>query len=482
MDAKVESLYREIYSDLSVDATENQKVIGFFNSINPPPDKIVWLRATAFRIGCEFLSEENKDANVALLRCINVIVHNIENTLLTPRDVGVDKDAFDEDSAKQLEEKDTEILTDGKVDQEESIELINFFKQVKIPSEKLTWARATAFKQAVDFLSSDEDSKASNISLLRGVNVIIHFLEQTCYLPKPYVLQAEPEPSISVKSIGLNSSIEKAIQHLWDLDMNRANPGQDYVINVQQGKKPYHRGDSASAPLFTSVKREILRRKTYSTFIALLDNYEAKTGVSERISNTERREVSQFLDAIMETAPMQFCHKYLHANAKDIPQSKSEFKKLLHSIWFSMYHRSRCNRADSSGFEHVFVGEIKNGEISGFHNWIQFYIEEKKGNVDYLGYIKPRSRSDAQTDHDDYLLTCQFEWNGVLKKVGTMFLGVSPEFEMALYTLCFLMGNEENCVDLKTGDEVFEMKIKCFSMARGKIGTSFPEVVHHYDS
>lgn len=221
------------------------------------------LYPTYRRIISEFLSEENKDANVALLRCINVIVHNIENTLLTPRDVGVDKDAFDEDSAKQLEEKYTEILTDGKVDQEESIELINFFKQVKIPSGKLTWARATAFKQAVDFLSSDEDSKASNISLLRGVNVIIHFLEQSCYLPKPYVLQAEPKPSISVKSIGLNSSIEKAIQHLWDLDMNRANPGQDYVINVQQGKKPYHRGDSASAPLFTSVKREILRRKTY---------------------------------------------------------------------------------------------------------------------------------------------------------------------------------------------------------------------------
>lgn len=42
---------------------------------------------------------------------------------------------------------------------------------------------------------------------------------------------------------------------------------------------------------------------------------------------------------------------------------------------------------DSSGFEHVFVGETKSGtEIVGFHNWIQFYLQEKSGNLDYKGY------------------------------------------------------------------------------------------------
>ena len=72
----------------------------------------------------------------------------------------------------------------------------------------------------------------------------------------------------------------------------------------------------------------------------------------------------------------------------------------------------------------VFVGEVKNGQISGFHNWIQFYFEEKAGNVDYRGYIKPRSRkSTAQTNDDDPLLTLQFRWNGVEKFVGTSFIG-----------------------------------------------------------
>lgn len=42
---------------------------------------------------------------------------------------------------------------------------------------------------------------------------------------------------------------------------------------------------------------------------------------------------------------------------------------------------------DSSGFEHVFVGETKSGtEIIGFHNWVQFYLQEKNQHLDYKGY------------------------------------------------------------------------------------------------
>ena len=40
-----------------------------------------------------------------------------------------------------------------------------------------------------------------------------------------------------------------------------------------------------------------------------------------------------------------------------------------------------------SGFEHVFLGEIKKGKVSGFHDWIYFYQQEKKNAINYLGYI-----------------------------------------------------------------------------------------------
>jgi poly(U)-specific endoribonuclease len=134
--------------------------------------------------------------------------------------------------------------------------------------------------------------------------------------------------------------------------------------------------------------------------------------------------------------------------------------------------------------EHVFVGEIKNGEISGFHNWVQFYLQEQNGSLDYRGYIKPRSCNDALPDESDQLLTLQFTWKGVEKMVGSSFIGVSPEFEFALYTMCFLAGEEENQISLRTGgceNDAFGVCIKCYKMAGDKIGTSFPEIQNHFE-
>ena len=288
----------------------------------------------------------------------------------------------------------------------------------------------------------------------------------------------------TVEALGLDASMEKAVQHLWDLDENRLEPGKDFVVNVQSGKKPYHKHDGAEDPLFNSVDtRQFRYRPTYRAFMALLDNYQSQVGVAETVTDAERRETWTFLKTIMQTPPMQFCHKYCRANKPDeVPADQDEFLQLLHTIWYKLYRRSRGGREDSSGFEHVFVGEVKNDKVSGFHNWIQLYLEEKKGALDYRGYIKPRSRDDAQTDDDDHVLTLQFAWNGVEKAVGTSFMGVSPEFEMALYTTCFLVGGEENKVYLETvPGGGYELNIKCYTMARDKIGTSFPEALRHYE-
>lgn len=283
----------------------------------------------------------------------------------------------------------------------------------------------------------------------------------------------------------MKSTISEAAQHLWDLDVNRATAGRDYKVSVQGGKKPYQKNDMASDPLFTYVDtNRLFRRPTYRRFIALLDNYVAKTGTAERVTGEERKENRDFIDAIMQTAPMQFCHAYCRANAKQkgsVPSDVIGFKKLLHRIWFDLYYRERAGGADSSGFEHVFVGEIKDNKVTGFHNWVRFYFEEKKGNVDYKGYIKPKGRNNAATDEDDNILTIQFTWNGYEKFVGSNFIGVSPEFEMALYTMCFLAGEESNFVELNTGTDYFELEVKVYRMARDKIGTSYVEALGHYE-
>lgn len=286
--------------------------------------------------------------------------------------------------------------------------------------------------------------------------------------------------SVNVKEM----SLSQAAQQLWKLDKNRLVPDKDYVLNVQKGKKPYWKEDSAPEPLFTSVdQKAFLGRPTFKYFIALLDNYEAECGKEETFTNAEREETMKFLDAIMETAPMQFCHKYCHAKKpSEVPESLSGFRDLLFKIWFELYSRTRGGRKDSSGFEHVFVGEIKDNDVSGFHNWIQFYLEEKKGKLDYRGYIKPRDKNDALQDSNDHVLTLQFAWEGVEKFVSTSFIGVSPEFEVALYTMCFLVGEEQNAIELNTGTDTFDLNIRCYRMARDKIGTSFPETTSHHEA
>ena len=77
----MEKFYKSILRDLKVDQDEAQDLVEYFDSLNPPPDKLVWLRSSAFRLGCGFLSDDN-DQNVALLRTINAIVHSLENTCM----------------------------------------------------------------------------------------------------------------------------------------------------------------------------------------------------------------------------------------------------------------------------------------------------------------------------------------------------------------------------------------------------------------
>lgn len=469
-----EKLYREVFTDLTVDHGEGQQLRKKFEDANPPPDKLVWLRAAAFRIGCEFLSDDN-DANIALLRSINTVVHILETTCMEPKTN--EESSFEEEKVTDFYR---DLFSDLTIDREESEELASFFRENTPPVDKSVFTRATAFRVGSDFLTDD---KSNNISLMKSINVVVHLFEANCMTPKPYELKVEPPAQIHVEAVGVDQSISKAAQYLWDLDVNRLTPDKDYIINVQRGKKPWQKEDDAPDPLFTMVNHRELRRPTYRTFIALLDNYISECGVSEKVTRAEKQENMAFLKAIMQTGPMQFCHKYCRANSPDmVPASKTKFIELLHEIWFDLYFRARGGSPDSSGFEHVFVGEIKNGQVSGFHNWIQFYLEEKKGNIDYRGYIRPKNRNDARTDSNDHVLTLQFTWNGVEKSVGTSFIGVSPEFEIALYTMCFLVGEQENQITLDTGTDLFHLNIKCFKMAREKIGTCFPEAIAHEEA
>jgi poly(U)-specific endoribonuclease len=70
-------------------------------------------------------------------------------------------------------------------------------------------------------------------------------------------------------------------------------------------------------------------------------------------------------------------------------------------------------------------------------------------------------------------VTIQFRWKDAIKNVGSSFIGTSPEFEFALYTLCFYSGQEESL--LQCGP--YKVKMTCYTYNAGPkkyIATSFP--------
>ena len=98
------------------------------------------------------------------------------------------------------------------------------------------------------------------------------------------------------------------------------------------------------------------------------------------------------------------------------------FQKELDLIWFGLYRRETQN--DSSGFEHVFVGEEKDGKIMGCHNWIQIYNEERYGRLDYRGFIRPKHRQKNHREPycHDQLITIQFSWDKEIKPVSSTYV------------------------------------------------------------
>ncbi|KAI3958276.1 hypothetical protein MKW92_021099 [Papaver armeniacum] len=266
------------------------------------------------------------------------------------------------------------------------------------------------------------------------------------------------------------ADLSQACNKLWELDSNRLVPGKDYEIVCGEGKKVYQNDDMAQGSLFDWLSEDVFRKPTYSRFCSLLDNYNPVVGSKEQVSAQEKQEEAAFIEEISRTGPIQYLHKYLTCKGI-VSDDNQEFKRMLSDLWFGLYGRGGSS-SSSSAFEHVFVGEIKTqgeDQVTGFHNWLQFYLEESKGRVDYQGYIFPRRRGETP-DSETQLLTIQFAWNGVLKAVSSTLVGVSPEFEIALYTLCFFTGGEENHIQLGP----YPVNIKCYRLGNDKIGSAFP--------
>lgn len=141
--------------------------------------------------------------------------------------------------------------------------------------------------------------------------------------------------------------------------------------------------DRCPEPLFKYVNEKLFSKPTYAAFINLLNNYQRATGHGEHFSAQQLEEQVVFLREVMKTAVMKELYSFLrHQNRYG---SQQEFVEDLKNMWFGLYSRGN-EEGDSSGFEHVFSGEVKKGKVTGFHNWIRFYLQEKDGLLDYYSH------------------------------------------------------------------------------------------------
>ena len=74
------------------------------------------------------------------------------------------------------------------------------------------------------------------------------------------------------------------------------------------------------------------QKDTTKTFIALLDNYEREVGVVEKATREEKKEMDDFMDALMATPVMRFAFNWLRHHATDMRCKKRFRSKSTHAL------------------------------------------------------------------------------------------------------------------------------------------------------
>ncbi|XP_034952354.1 poly(U)-specific endoribonuclease homolog [Chelonus insularis] len=274
-------------------------------------------------------------------------------------------------------------------------------------------------------------------------------------------------PTFSKGNTVTDEDLEKLSEALFIKDSNNA--FKHIQLNLQKQTSSSSSKDEAPEPLLT-VNSVALQIPTIQRVIAIYDNYQLDPKVHEYISPSQREEESLLVDTFLSTNVMSMAMRFL-ADKGFVRKDYYEYKDTLRRLWFNLYSRGE-GKIGSTGFEHVFLTEVKLGtEVSGLHNWIYFNAEEVKKRADYLGYIKK-----VDLGENAVILKLHAKFNGVDKPVTTMFIGTSPELEMALYTVCYFARPDSSC-PVSLGGTKFNIQTYKFKY-RGKelIGSAYPEI------
>lgn len=216
-------------------------------------------------------------------------------------------------------------------------------------------------------------------------------------------------PTYSKGNTVTDEDLEKLSEALFIKDSNNAN--KHITLNLQKKTTGSSTTDEAPQPweilwglinehfLFAirynifvyfyrllQVNAQALQSPTVQRVLTIFDNYHLDTKTNEHINPQQREEESLLVDTFLSTNLMSSAMRFL-ADKGLVKKDYYEYKDLLRRLWFNLFSRGE-GKIGSSGFEHVFLSELRGDEVLGLHNWIYFNAEEMKNEANYLGYIK----------------------------------------------------------------------------------------------
>ncbi|GLV40220.1 uncharacterized protein CBL_03632 [Carabus blaptoides fortunei] len=280
--------------------------------------------------------------------------------------------------------------------------------------------------------------------------------------PGPPGSTTTPKPDDGPTDIELKDFSEALLRR----DVNNA---AKYVTANIQGKTTSQSKNDEAPQKLLEIRSEAYEIPTIAKLKLLHNNYILDVNENEHVTAQERAEENELLDTMLTTPIMQYTKNFLISKGK-LSKDPKDFKDLLKSLWFNMYSRAG-GKISSSGFEHIFLAELKKNEVSGLHNWIYFDQAEITQLADYLGYMKKIDLGEKGS-----ILKFHFKLNGVDKPVDSMFIGTSPELEMALYTTCYMFRANRICPLKLNGNHFIVRTYSIRYRGKNMIGSAFPEI------
>ncbi len=188
------------------------------------------------------------------------------------------------------------------------------------------------------------------------------------------------------------------------------------------------------------------KKASYDRVAGLFNNYELDQTKEENIAPEEIEEVQDFIESIYRTPPLVVARDYIEERmGRELDDDV--WWNIIQRAWFEQYDDG-VNQ-DLSGFEHVVVGEQKQGKVQGYHFWYKYFLDEnfvfgdiRKDLIQFLGF------KGSKKDSTPEVATISYVWEAfdyrtqqtrkLTKPTGGFWIGPSIEGLIALGTVRFV--------------------------------------------